>query len=182
MIKLKSLISEENTNLKDITVGDLKLLVDKIAKKEKLQDIVKLGGAVGKLAASFLPVPGIVTDLLDVVDKVGEMKEMGKLFSKVFLKAKTMPDEKTKDTILSIFDIDDNYGWMLDDAVQKEFSDYLTSKIFASLKVKDTDKIAEIINANVALEQWLAKKFNNRTLMTKQGGIDIRKAFKKGAI
>ena len=133
------------------TIGEFKEAINLSLVKFKKSNLSKIKDKKGLAAA------GSVANLgLDVlVPGYSAVANATDLIRKMYL----LKDNKKSNTFLDKFNIDDNLSKIVDDDLEQEFLEYLLSKDDLSL---------ENININKLLQDYLANKFENRT-------VDIKK-------
>ena len=135
------------------TVGDLRKII-------KLVRAKAAGGEVGKKAASLLV--GMLPGGGAALELVGAAKDAGSLIKKLF-----GADDKYKTgTGLDLLNVDDDVSKIVDDPIEVAFLNYLLKDKFKSAS---DDQSLEDFNVTAGLQDFIASKFNNKTV-TATGG------------
>ena len=156
--QLRRLIRQELLKEAGITVGDIKSAL-KHASDQKLKKVTRdvgksalVGGA--KIAANFFT-GGIAGELIDIVDKVKDAKEVGgplvgALFPKLF---KSSPQDKESHPIWDRLTIDPETATVIDDSVEENFLKDLEAQV---AKLPDDTVLPD---ADEQLASWMKRKF-----------------------
>jgi|688.fasta_scaffold111286_3 hypothetical protein len=148
MIKLKSILSEILLESELTTYGDLKQLIKMIKLKQKGGTIVSKGVEVGvDTLLGFLP-----------------GANSAKTFYDFFKAATKKPDTKKTKTWLDNLDIDDQVSAIVDDTVENGFLQDLAASIESE---SDTKELEPDFNMNKKLQDYLADKYDKRTVTMK---------------
>lgn len=148
MIKLKPIVSQIILEAELKTYGDLKSILNSIKKNQKKGSIVSKGKEVAlDTVLGFIPGASAAKTAYD------------------FFKAATQkPDTKKTDTWLDNLDIDDQVSAIVDDTVENGFLEDLVKSIE---KESDDTELEANFNMNIKLQDYLAKKYKNRTVSMK---------------
>jgi len=148
MIKLKPIVSQIILEAELKTYGDLKGILNSIKKNQKKGSIFSKGKEVAlDTVLGFIPGASAAKTAYD------------------FFKAATQkPDTKKTDTWLDKLDIDDQISAIVDDTVENGFLEDLVKSIE---KESDDTELEANFNMNIKLQDYLAKKYKNRTVSMK---------------
>lgn len=148
MIKLKPIVSQIILEAELKTYGDLKGILNSIKKNQRQGSIVSKGKEVAlDTVLGFIPGASAAKTAYD------------------FFKAATQkPDTKKTDTWLDNLDIDDQVSAIVDDTVENGFLEDLVKSIE---KESDDTELEANFNMNIKLQDYLAKKYKNRTVSMK---------------
>ena len=135
------------------TVGDLRKII-------KLVRAKAVGGEVGKKAAGLLI--GMIPGGGAALELVGAATSASSLIKKLF-----GADDKYKTgTGLDLLNVDDDISKIVDDPIEVAFLNYLLKDKFKSAS---DDQSLEDFNVTTGLQDFIASKFNNKTV-TATGG------------
>lgn len=148
MIKLKPIVSQIILEAELKTYGDLKGILNSIKKNQRKGSIFSKGKEVAlDTVLGFIPGASAAKTAYD------------------FFKAATQkPDTKKTDTWLDNLDIDDQISAIVDDTVENGFLEDLVKSIE---KESDDTELEANFNMNIKLQDYLAKKYKNRTVSMK---------------
>ena len=145
MIKLKPIVSQIILESELKTYGDLKGILNSIKKNQTKDSIISKGKEVTiDTILGFIPGASAAKTAYD------------------FFKAATQkPDTKKTNTWLDNLDIDDQVSAIVDDTVENGFLEDLVKSIE---KESDDSELEPDFNMNKKLQDYLASKYNNRTV------------------
>jgi hypothetical protein len=127
------------------TWGGLKAMINSLITKKKL-DAVK-SGAVNVLAEQ----------LVGLIPGGGNIKSAFDFFKGIY---SASDDKKTK-SWLDKLNVDDNYSKIVDDAIENQFIKHLAEMVNSK---NNDEELPQDFNINTELSNWLANKYQSRTL------------------
>lgn len=136
-----------NGDLKLETYGDLKIVLDKISKKQKIGKIAGIASgiifSIATMGASNLIQAGMSAGLDTFKSFYGR------------------PDNKKTGTWLDKIDVDDNFSKIVDDNVEEDF---LKTMINLFNSYPDDKPLEPDFNMNEKLKEYLSQHYDNRTV------------------
>ena len=152
--KLSAIAKEKNKEQKEIkTVGDL------IEHLKNVQEKLKKGEIKDFAKDTFF---SILFDEVPGSSFLGAAKDSAQFF----IKMTNTPDDVSKDTPLKNFDLDDDIAKITKTEIIQMYINDLAKNITTDEELKNT--LLDDFNINKDLQEFIADKFNNRTVSIKE--------------